>query len=339
MVASVASGPDLLRLIAIPVLGWAAWRDHQIRRVPSGLWWPLVGLGAALLVWEGTVALSDPGPAWRLFLLRAAISLGVLGLLAVGFYRYGLMGAADAKAIATLAVLFPTYPAYTLGGVLLPLVRPPLGVFSLTVLTNAALLGLLYPGWLAIRNVRAGELSMPIFFARRVHWTELPTVHGRLAETPDGWAIGGLDLDALRMYLRWREASLVDLRSRPAELRDPETLPADPGEPTDGRPDPTAAIAPESVPDVSEPVPEGGSDDSTAADADTWGAEAFLSSVDSAYGATPQQLRAGLEFLSRAERVWISPGLPYLVPVFLGLLVAVGYGDLLYAGLRAAGLV
>ncbi|MFB6361977.1 MAG: prepilin peptidase [Halobacteriales archaeon] len=337
--ASVASGPDLLRLIAIPVLGWAAWRDHRIRRVSPRLWWPLVGLGAALLVWEGSVALSHPGPAWRLFLLRSVISLGGLGLLAVGFYRYGLIGAADAKAIATLAVLFPTYPAYTLGGVLLPLVRPPLGVFSLTVLTNTALLGLLYPAWLAIRNVRERELSVPIFFARRVHWSELPTVHGRLAETPDGWALGGLDLDALRMYLRWRKASLIDLRSRPGELRDPKSLPADLGEPTDGRPDPTAAISPEDVSDVSEPVPGCGSDESDATAADPWGAEAFLSSVDSAYGATPQQLRAGLEFLSRADRVWITPGLPYLVPVFLGLLVAFGYGDLLYGGFRAAGLV
>ena len=125
MVEPFATWPDLLRLLAVPALGWAAWRDHRTRRVPSRLWWPLIGLGVALLAWEGWQAAGRPPPAGRLFLLRAGVSVGVLVPLALGFYRLGLVGGADAKAFVALGVLFPTYPLYELGGLVLPLVRPP----------------------------------------------------------------------------------------------------------------------------------------------------------------------------------------------------------------------
>jgi preflagellin peptidase FlaK len=37
------------------------------------------------------------------------------------------------------------------------------------------------------------------------------------------------------------------------------------------------------------------------------------------------------------ETVWLSPGVPFIVPVFLGLVVALTYGDLLFGLLRALG--
>ena len=338
MVEAFASVPDLLRLSAVPLLGWAAWRDHLTRRVPSRLWWPLVLLGLGLLAWEGWRAVTSSPPAGRLYLLRAGVSVGVLVPLAFAFYRFGLVGGADAKAFVALGVLFPTYPIYGLGGLTLPLVRPPLGVFSLTAVTNGAILGLLYPVALAARNLADGELSPVALRARRLAWTSLPAAHGRLAETPEGRTLRGLDLDALRMYLRWRRASLVDLRERPAELRDPSTVPDAPGEPTDGRLDPAEAIDPDAdgagPPADADPFEWG----EEWAYADAWAAEEFLESVGGAYGTTPDQLRSGLELLARAERVWVSPGLPYLVPLFLGLAVGLAYGDLLFALMRAVGL-
>ncbi|MFB6352857.1 MAG: prepilin peptidase [Halobacteriales archaeon] len=334
MVEAFASVPDLLRLAALPGLGWAAWRDHRTRRVPGRLWWPLVGLGIVLLAWEGYEAVGRSALAGRLFLLRAGISVGLLVPLAVAFYRFHLVGGADAKAFVALAVLFPTYPTYHLGVTVLPLVRPPLGVLSLSAVTNGALIGLFYPAWLVARNAVAGAWSPAMVRAKRVPWTALPTTHGRLAETPEGRTLGGLDLDALRMYLRWRKRSLVDLRERPAALRDPTTVPAEPGAPTDGRVDPAEAT--DTDRSVDAPAPDGVS--ASREPDDPWAAEAFLGSVDDAYGTTPDQLRAGLELLSHADRVWVSPGLPYLVPVVAGVVLALTYGDLLYAGLRAVGL-
>jgi preflagellin peptidase FlaK len=37
--------------------------------------------------------------------------------------------------------------------------------------------------------------------------------------------------------------------------------------------------------------------------------------------------------------VWVSPGLPFVVPMFVGLLLALTYGDLLFGLLGAVGLV
>jgi preflagellin peptidase FlaK len=72
---------------------------------------------------------------------------------------------------------------------------------------------------------------------------------------------------------------------------------------------------------------------------DPWGAAAFLAAIDSsAYGTTPEQLRAGLDVLAERETVWLTPGLPFIVPMAVGLVVGLLYGDLLYALLAIVGL-
>jgi preflagellin peptidase FlaK len=65
---------------------------------------------------------------------------------------------------------------------------------------------------------------------------------------------------------------------------------------------------------------------------DPWGAEAFLDDIEgSAYGTTPETLREGLDVLVDEEVVWVSPGMPFIVPMFAGLLVSLVYGDLFVA--------
>ncbi len=306
-----ASIPDLLRLVAVPALGWAALRDVSTRRVTNDLWGPLAFLGALLLLWEGFAALGQPG-AFTLFAVRAGFSLLFVIPLAYGFWYIGGFGGADARAFMVLAVLFPTYPAYEVAGYALPEVQTTLGVFSLTILTNTVLLGLAYPLVLGVRNALDGEYSVVMFVGRRVAVDDLPSIHGSLLEDGDGFTRAGLDLDALRMYLRWRGLTLADLRMDP-ELRDPATLPEDPSDPTDG------AVA-------------------TDGSGDPWGAAAFLDAIDhSAYGTTPAQLRAGLDLVAEREDVWVTPGVPFLLPLFVGLVVALTFGDVLFYVLDALG--
>jgi preflagellin peptidase FlaK len=325
--------PDLLRLVSLPVFAWAAYRDVRTRRVPNRTWYPLVALGLVLLAVEVAGALPATGYRDRLLLLRTGLSLGFVVPLAYVFWRIGGFGGADAKALMTLAVLVPTYPTYFLPAVGLPLHRATLGVFSMTVLTNTVLVGLAYPLVLAARNLLGGVTSPVAFVGRRVPLAAVPRTHGRLFERPGGFTRRGLDLDALRMYLRWRGLSFAALCEHPETCRDPGSV-GETADPTDGAVDPDAVDAAEWTDEPSVAEGERG--------ADPWAAERFLSEIDgTAYGTTPEALRGGLAVLTEDDRecVWVSPGIPFLVPMFVGLALAFTYGDVLVALMGAVGVV
>jgi len=365
----VSPAPDLLRLLAVPVFGWAAWRDVESRRVPNKTWLPLLALGLVALAWQATSLHATGGYRWQLFVRQVAISLGLVVPLAYAFWWIGGFGGADAKALMVLAVLFPAFPSYFLaGGVEYPLVQTRIGVFSFSVLTNAVIVAAAYPLALALYNAVRSRFSSAMFVGLERPWSAVLTAHGQLLERPDGLTRRGLDLDALRMYLRWRGLALAELRERPDYYRDPATLPDDPNPPTDGAvgagdaEDPAATGAPgesagaasgaadesrSSAPDSASPrrdadpgETDGGTPRDGAAHDDPWGAAAFLDAIDgSAYGTTPEDLRDGLDVLAEEEVVWISPGIPFIVPLFAGLLVSLAYGDLLFSLLGALGLV
>jgi preflagellin peptidase FlaK len=322
---------DLLRLIAVPALGWAAWRDVRTRRLPNRLWAPLVAVGLLALAVDAGAHLPMTGVDDRLFLVRVGVSVLVLVPLAYALWWLGGFGGADAKALMTLAVLFPTYPVFYLPGDAYPLVASNLGVFSMTILTNAVLVGLAYPLYLGARNALRGDVSRIMFVGRRTPVSSLPTEHGRLFETPDGLTRGGLDLDALRMYLRWRGTSFETLRADPVAHRDPGSV-DETHDPTDGAVDDETAASPDGA--------TGLDPDFDPDYDDPWAAERFLDEIEgSAYGTTPERLREGLRVVTTRETVWLSPGVPFIVPVFLGLVLALTYGDLLFGLLRAVGAV
>jgi len=329
---TVAGSPpaDLLRLVVVPVFGWAAYRDIRTRRVPNRTWPPLALLGVALLAWEvWSVSTGDVlggVPARELFYLRLALSLGLVAPIGYLFFWFGGFGGADAKALIVLAVLFPTFPTYYLPNTALPLTETTVGVFSLTILTNTVVVGAAYPLAVALKNAATGHVGVAMFLGKPVRVDDLPEAYGSLMETPDGVSRRGLDLDALRMYLRWRGCSLADLRADPDRCRDPESLPGHPYPPGDGSVDDPAAGPPDGA-------ESGGTDASDPLDPDAeddWGAEAFLDDIEGdAYGTTAEKLRDGLAVLATEEVVWVSPGIPFIVPMFSGLLVSLLYGDLL----------
>ena len=339
----VAQGPDLLRLVAVPVFAWAAYRDIETRRVPNRTWLPLLVAGVLALAWDGWILLDQGAIYQRLFVVRVVLSLGLVAPLGYVFWRLGGFGGADAKAVITLAVLFPVYPAFYVGGGY-PIHDATLGVFSLTILSNTVIVGLAYPLLLALRNLPRGEITPAMFIGRPVAVDDVLAEYGRLLENPDGFTRRGLDVDALRMYLRWRGVTFERLRANPDRYRHP--LPAERNDPGDG----SITADERALPDggvVTEPDGAASGDFDPEADElqpairplDAWGAERFLSE-HAAYGTTPAELREGLEVLTEPgrERVWLTPGIPFILPMFAGLLLALTYGDVLFALLTFLGL-
>ncbi|KTG11649.1 peptidase A24 [Haloprofundus marisrubri] len=328
--------PDLLRLLVVPVFLWAAWRDVKTRRLPNRMWPPLAALGIVLLGWD-LWATYPFGPLDSLFLLQVGISVFFVAPIGYAFWYIGGFGAADAKALIVLALIFPTFPSYLVSGVELPFVETTLGVFSFTILTNAVLVAVAYPLVLGLRNLVTRQFSPVMFLGRPVSVDSLSTRHGSLFETPDGYTRNGLDLDALRMYLRWRGTTLSALRADPDAHRDPESV-TETYPVGDGSVDDAPSDSP-TVADGGAVVRERPEQNSTDYE-DPWAAEKFLNSLEwSAYGTTPEKLRNGLDLVSTREEVWMMPGLPFIVPMFVGLLVALTYGDVLFGVLGAVGLV
>jgi Type IV leader peptidase family./Archaeal Peptidase A24 C-terminus Type II. len=323
-----ASVPDLIRIIIIPVFAYAAWRDVRTRRVPNRLWPPLLILGLILLVWEAVVYVPFEAPEEKLFAARVLFS--VMFVAPFGWYLYlsrGI-GAADAKAIVTLAVFIPTVPKYTLDGLQLPIAGGVLGVFSLTILFNALVFSFLGQARLAIGNFVRGHMnSTAMFIARPVHIASLPDRHGCLLETVSESARNGLNLDVLRMYLRWRGLPLATLLTAPRTARNPKFI-NDTRNPTDGRINVSDDIQWTDVDAMS--LPSNYTNTTDEFD-DPWGADRFFDTIDRpTYGATPDQLREGLESLTTTggDTVWVAPGFPFFVPLFFSVLVSFTYGGL-----------
>ncbi|MBP2250240.1 preflagellin peptidase FlaK [Halarchaeum solikamskense] len=333
-----ASVPDLLRLLAVPAFAYGAYRDIETRRVPDLLWPPLLVLGVLCLAVEGWNAVHAPDAfTFRAFALRTAVSVLLVGGLGAFFYVVPVgFGGADAKALVAISVLLPTYPTYYFDGFVLPHVPTTVRVFALTVLMNALVLGMAYPLYLLVSNAARGDIATVMAVGKRVPVERLPVEHGSLLEDREGTRLtGGLDLDALRMYCRWRGVTLADLRDDPG-LRDPGTLPAEPNDPTDG-----VVMTSDGRARTDGGERDGrGAGDVVAGDGDPWGAAAFLDDIEgSAYGTSPASLREGLDVVTEREAVWITPGTPFFVTLCLGLIVAFTYGDLLFAALGALGLV
>ena len=111
----------------------------------------------ALVLWS--VARWGIGPSEVPIAVVAAVASIVL---ARGLFELGVLyGGADAKALIVAGVLVPVFAVPLLYAPALPGLLLSVLPFSVTLLTNAALLSLSVPIALALRNVRRGEFTFP----------------------------------------------------------------------------------------------------------------------------------------------------------------------------------
>jgi preflagellin peptidase FlaK len=292
------------------LLAGPALTDLLYRRVDRR-WWPPVTVMAVLLSAAHLGWLSGVAPrlarSIALLQLLLAMLLGAAGLWA---HRQRWLGGADWKLIGLLPLCLPP------GLVLLPSAAPwpPAVVPPLSALALASLLAVTQQlgrwatsggGWL-----RPMQVHVPT--------ARLLRQHGQVAAGPHP----GLDLDTLRMYLRWRRTTLTGLRTQttdPAAGCDIHLV----RPPLDGAVMTAATTAARLL-----RVPAG----------DRWGAATFLAAAPrDGYGATVPQLRGTLDWLMLADGVQIRVGQPLVTQLYVVGCVILALGDPITAVVRAMG--
>lgn len=205
---TIATLADFIRLILIiPTFALAAYADVKERRVSNRVWPPLIVIGVVLIGWDLVWYSTNWPTAQRLFVMRVALSIGIVGGLGLLFWMLGLFGGADAKAFIAIGFLLPTFPSIDILGMTLPIHTNPLGVFSLTVVLNATLGGLVIPLGLTILNTMNGHRHRWIPFVIPSNPCNALNTYGRVASIADG-SINprkGADLDVIRAFINWSE--------------------------------------------------------------------------------------------------------------------------------------
>ena len=143
---------DIYRVVfTLLILAYAGYSDIRKRSVSNIVWLVMVGVGIAF----GGYGAIVQGMS---FFIPLIFSTAITGAVSYIFFRLRLFGAADAKALMCIALLFPTQAKFAILShnfpifdVSVPVVFP----FALTVLLNAAVLALAIPISLFFRNLRS----------------------------------------------------------------------------------------------------------------------------------------------------------------------------------------
>jgi len=198
---------DIYRIVfALLILAYAGYSDIRKRSVSNIVWLVMAVVGISFAGYYTIVQGMS-------FLIPLIFSATITGAVSYIFFRLGLFGAADAKALICIAVLFATQPGFTIFSRHFPLFDtsvPAVFPFALIVLLNAAVLALAVPVSLFFRNLHSLGLkeftrnAAMCFVAYRVNIDGLRSVRfARLTHTyeeRDGYlirryALGGIPLN------------------------------------------------------------------------------------------------------------------------------------------------
>ncbi len=143
---------DIYRVVfALLILAYAGYSDIRKRSVSNIVWLVMAGVSIAFAGYYTVVQGMS-------FLIPLVLSATITGAVSYIFFRLGLFGAADAKALICIAVLFPTQPRFIILSHQFPLFDTSVPVvfpFALIVLLNAAVLALAVPVSLFFRNLHS----------------------------------------------------------------------------------------------------------------------------------------------------------------------------------------
>lgn len=146
--------------------------DWRSRKVQDKVWL-LMGVACTPVVAYEFMNL------WPEYAIHMAYSLSFMYILSYSLYRIHAFGGADAKALITLAYIFPVYPTYE--G--FPVLQVPLmNLFAFSTLANAALTTFFLPVGLLLHNLSRGNLGKLSLIGYKMKVEELKGKHVKILE-------------------------------------------------------------------------------------------------------------------------------------------------------------
>lgn len=322
-----AAAIDIIRLAVIPLFLYTAVTDIKRRRAPDWVWGVLAVVAVALLIVEVLFVIPPINtPRGWVYLIQAtttiilAVGLGLVG------HIFGLMGGADTKAIISAGLLYPTYPYSVLGQYGLP-VSGALSVTGVDMIANGFIFAAAYPVVIAVHNLRHSNIFTQMFLMVKAQVDSLPSMYGRVSPTPKDLSPSSVDLDTLRMYLAWRQATITDIRTHSEVYRSGNAQTSD--SVGDGTVESYRRLV-----DDSGQREEAESVSDADSSGDPWRVDEFADHPDSRFhGTEPDDLREILDEIASSPEsaLWVSPGIPLLAPFAIGVVFTILYGSLIGA--------
>ncbi|MBP2029282.1 preflagellin peptidase FlaK [Methanohalophilus levihalophilus] len=238
-------------LLCMPFLIYACYSDIKSRRVINQVWIVMLAVFSPFILYEIiTNGLSH--------LLMIGISFTIIFVFVYILFYLGAFGGADAKALMTLAIIFPIYPEIMFAGYVFPLEGiPVVSLFTMTLFGNSVLLTVIVPLGLFLHNLTRPNLSETLkkpyfmFIGYRCDVDKLEELkHVRLLEV-----------------MEEKDGEVKTKYSRGGGTIDEETI------------------------------------------------HTIQSYADSG---------------KIGKKVWVTPGLPFIIPITAGFLTAIFYGDLIF---------
>lgn len=319
-----SSIPDLLRLCTIPLFGYAAYTDFTNRRVKKWVWWVLIASGGLITLFELSQLAPIRGEEDIRQVQLIVNSMGILMLIGGLLSHAKRVGLADAKAIITLAVLYPTFPTITLAGYTLPIASSTVGSLSITALLNAFVLGSVYifdavkqalKSWFSTGEFKLSEEIEVSNIAKRAG-----KVHPINVGNGNEFEV---DIDTIRMYLRWRDININDIKNGSVT---PTTSIGDTYSVSTGAMSDGGKII---SGNEREKLADQEQADRSAAPGDEWGVKMFFKQVDAdIYGDSPEAIREALEYIENSETIFLKRGYPMVTLLFGGILLSLSVGNI-----------
>lgn len=310
---------DAIRtILVVSLFGLAAKHDLHDRDIPNYIWNILVIAGALMF---SVQILSSTTPLQLISHYVANILLAII----VGWTLYlaGQFGGADAKAITSIAVLFPALPqlgtftfmesVYSIA-IYTPSVAPPYDMFLpatiITFLSNTAIFGLYFPARLGYKSLRNGiDKSQTInsLLGDKIDIDDIEKNHGKIV---DARIYNKSPSSSVMQYLKCSRHGL-----------------------------PTLFIQ-----DYMDWYREKYDSDATVSTVNRWKLRQFVSDYnenhDDAYelefdhndlADSVDDVEKTLKDLQNQDYVFVTPSFPFIVPMFLGILAMVTIGDIVFA--------